>query len=120
MGQGALAIECRENDVFITNLVSVVNHPETQLRCRSERSFLKSMEGGCQVPIGVLSEIKENQLHLHGRVLNLDGSKCVEFSVFTGDLLPDSVENLGEELARQLKEQGAMEILREVYNKDIN
>lgn len=51
IGQGAIGIECRTDDKFISGLISPLNHSETSVCVRAERAFLKRLEGGCQVPI---------------------------------------------------------------------
>ena len=115
VGQGALAVECRENDEFILGLISAVNHQDTEIRCNAERSFMKVMEGGCQVPIGVFTEItKSRTLLLKAIVLNLDGSKWVEDEVRADECAIEQAITLGENLANILKEKGADDILKAI------
>jgi hydroxymethylbilane synthase len=52
VGQGALGIECRIDDQEVLEVLKSLEHPATTARCIAERSFLRSLEGGCQVPIG--------------------------------------------------------------------
>ena len=78
VGQGALAIECREDDTFILEILDAISHKETTLCCSAERQFMKILEGGCQVPIGVNTELQGEKLIIRGIVLSLDGSECVE------------------------------------------
>ena len=73
VGQGALGIECRAADSRILELLEVLKHSEPHYRCMGERSFLRALEGGCQVPIGVTTKIECNILTLTGIVASLDG-----------------------------------------------
>ncbi|MER3434030.1 MAG: hydroxymethylbilane synthase [Leptolyngbya sp. ERB_1_1] len=112
VGQGALGIECREGDTEILEILSVLQHQPTAYRCYAERAFLRELEGGCQVPIGVNTKIEGDTLTLTGIVASLDGKKLVKDSV-SG--LATDAEKLGTELAHRAKEQGAQEILNEIF-----
>ncbi len=61
MGQGALGIECRENDQEIRDLLALYTDSMTLLAVRGERSFLGELNGGCQIPIGAYATIVEQQ-----------------------------------------------------------
>ena len=121
VGQGALAVECRENDDYILNLIKEVDHERTKICCTAERTFMKVMEGGCQVPIGVHTELEENEdgaktkLKMKAIILSVDGSKSLEDNIETDEYTIDSAINLGKALALQLKNRGATEILQEIY-----
>lgn len=108
VGQGALGIECRAGDNDILDLLKSLEHTTTAQRCYAERAFLRELEGGCQVPIGVNTEIEGDQLTLTGIVASLDGQKLVK-DVVTG--AATDAEQIGIELAKKLREQGAQEIL---------
>jgi hydroxymethylbilane synthase len=112
VGQGALGIECRADDSELLTLLKAIEHPATRDRCLAERSFLRSLEGGCQVPIGVNTEISGENLTLTGIVVSIDGQKLVKDSV-TG--IANNAEALGIELAELLRQQGAQEILSEIF-----
>lgn len=58
VGQGALAVECRECDSSTLDLLSPLNDQETLLSVTSERAFMKSLEGGCSVPLAVQCEVR--------------------------------------------------------------
>ncbi|KAJ1566013.1 hypothetical protein HK096_004536 [Nowakowskiella sp. JEL0078] len=121
VGQGALAVECRENDVQILGLLKKLNHTESRLRCTAERAFMRTLEGGCSVPLGVWTNLIDNQedslLELRGSVTSLDGT--VGFESKKSVNIPNSdyqrslqlAETLGQELASQLLDQGAGKIL---------
>lgn len=112
VGQGALGIECRAEDPEVQGLIKALEHEPTALRCYAERAFLRELEGGCQVPIGVNTTIEENSLTLTGMVASIDGKKMVKGTV-SGT--PTEAEALGVQLAHQLREQGAGEILAEIF-----
>ena len=112
VGQGALGIECREGDEDILEIIKVLEHTPTAQRCYAERAFLRELEGGCQVPIGVNTVINGDQLTLTGMVASLDGKRLIKDSV-TGNAT--DAEALGIQLAHQLKDQGAQEILNEIF-----
>ncbi len=112
VGQGALGIECRANDPALRERLQVLNHPETAARCLAERALLRDLEGGCQVPIGVGTEINGGQLTLTGMVASLDGKTLIRDQLV--GLVTDP-ESLGTQLAGKLKEQGAGEILAAIF-----
>ncbi|MEL7036671.1 MAG: hydroxymethylbilane synthase [Cyanobacteria bacterium J06592_8] len=111
VGQGALGIECRDGDNDILELLKVLEHSPTAQRCHAERAFLRELEGGCQVPIGVNSQIENNQLTLIGMVASLDGKRLIRDTVSGEASQP---EQLGIDLANRLREQGAKEILDQI------
>jgi hydroxymethylbilane synthase len=116
VGQGALGIECREGDTAVLERIAVLEHRPTALRCRAERAFLRQLEGGCQVPIGVNSSFTgpdhSGDLVLTGMVASLDGQRLIRDSV-TGSA--EDPEAIGEALALRLREQGAGAILEEIF-----
>ncbi|MGK7954120.1 MAG: hydroxymethylbilane synthase, partial [Crocosphaera sp.] len=111
-GQGALGIECRTGDPEILEVLKVLEHPETRDRCYAERAFLRELEGGCQVPIGVNTQIENNILTLTGMVASLDGKTLIKDTI-EGE--PTQAENLGQALATRLREAGATEILEKIF-----
>jgi hydroxymethylbilane synthase len=114
VGQGALGIECRADDAELITILKAIEHPQTRDRCLAERSFLRSLEGGCQVPIGVNTEVNGDNLTLTGIVASVDGKKLVKDTV-TG--LAKDAEALGTQLANTLRQQGATEILEEIFTE---
>jgi hydroxymethylbilane synthase len=112
VGQGALGIECRDDDTEVLEVLKALQHQPTAYRCWAERAFLKSLEGGCQVPIGVNTSIAGDQLTLVGMVATLDGKTLIKNQI-TG--AAEQAEQLGQELATMLCKQGAREILDEIF-----
>ena len=114
VGQGALGIECRENDGQIRELLSLINDLETELTVRAERSFLGALNGGCQVPIGAYCVLGEEvggqrQLVMTGMVGSPDGATLLK-EVKQGT----DPEQLGLDVAAALIERGADRILAEI------
>ena len=107
-GQGALALECRADDVETLSILKQLNDPPTFAAVLAERALLRGLGGGCQVPIGALSAIAGDQLSLRGVVLPADGSRRVE-SGQTGSLA--AAEQIGYTLATDLLNRGARELL---------
>jgi hydroxymethylbilane synthase len=114
VGQGALGIECRGDDAELLSLLKAIEHPETRDRCLAERSFLRELEGGCQVPIGVNTVIDGDNLTLTGIVASVDGQKLAKDTVSGA---AQDAEQLGKELAQILRKQGAQEILDEIFTQ---
>lgn len=114
VGQGALGIECRRDDKELIRILSEINHKKTELETRAERSFLRSLEGGCQVPIGCLAKIQNDELTIEGKILSLDGSISFHQKI-SGSI--KNPENLGEKLAKNLLKAGAREIIDEIYSR---
>ncbi len=112
VGQGSLAIEAREEDERVLKIVSALDHKPSRVRAMCERSFLGELQGGCQVPIGAYSWIGDDQIFLKGFVSDLEGIKFIE-GMRSGGV--HRAESIGKELAKELLEKGAGEILREVY-----
>jgi len=112
VGQGALGIECRADDADVLSLLKSLEHQPTAQRCQAERAFLRELEGGCQVPIGVNTCLEGDQLVLTGVVASLDGQRLVKDTIAG---LASEAEQLGIELARRLRQQGAQEILDEIF-----
>jgi hydroxymethylbilane synthase len=104
VGQGALGLECREDDAETRALVGKLNHAETLAAVRAERSLLRSLGGGCQVPLGAVARVADGVLTLRGAVLAPDGSGRVEGQT-SGPA--ESAEELGERLAAELLSGGA-------------
>jgi hydroxymethylbilane synthase len=112
VGQGALGIECRIDDPEVLAIIKTLEHTETAQRCHAERSFLRSLEGGCQVPIGVNTAIVNGTLTMKGMVASIDGLRLIKDEVSGA---ADQFEQLGLDLADKLRGLGAKEILDEIF-----
>lgn len=92
---------------------------ETAACVLAERSLLRTLEGGCQVPVAATTRIESHDaagasIRLTGRVLNLDGTKCLESEAVAVVLEDSQADALGRQVAAMLIEQGAAQILHEV------
>ena len=114
VGQGALGIECKSDDEKVLEIINVLEDKPTSQRCLAERAFLRELEGGCQVPIGVNSTIKGEMIYLSGMVASIDGEKLIKDQSI-GNI--NDPEKVGRELAEKLKLQGANKILNEIFEK---
>lgn len=115
VGQGAVGIECRLDDERTKALLAPLNHHETAIRVSAERAMNMRLEGGCQVPIGSYAELKDNELWLRALVGAPDGSLMVR-----GERRgkPEDAVAMGVSLAEELLDNGAREILADVYDGD--
>lgn len=112
VGQGALGLECRADDQDVLALIQPLLHIETDVCVRAERAFNAYLEGGCQVPIAGYATLQDGKIHIEGRVGSVDGQTLLRAE------LNDEIHNaqqLGENLARNLLEQGAGDLLKALY-----
>ena len=113
--QGAIAIEIRENDPKIAHLVAAINDAETLLATNAERAFLRTLEGGCQIPVGSYSRISGSQFEITGFVSSINGE------AFLKEKATGSVERAVEiavQLAGNLLQKGGREILKAIRLED--
>lgn len=97
VGQGALGVETRASDEFTIEQVRVLDHESTRVACLAERSFLRALGGGCQLPIAAHATVESELVHLTGLVAAPDGSQIVRDQI-TGNTA--DAELLGEQLAK--------------------
>jgi len=118
VSQGALAIEVRKNDTEAIELCKKLTHRETSWKCSAERACLRVLEGGCSVPVGVVSELFAGEngevLKLTGCVTGIDGKEHVEYTLETPVTSLEDAESVGEKVARILMDTGAKKILDEI------
>lgn len=112
VGQGALGIETRADNKIVNEIVKSIHHEETYKAVLAERALLKTLEGGCQVPIGAFAEVKQNGLFIDALVGSLDGSITYRKKIRGSKSNP---EKIGRELAKDLLKAGAKIILDEIY-----
>lgn len=111
-GQGALGIEAREDNHKALSLLKVLDDDHSRLTISAERALLNGLEGGCQVPIGVSAQIKEDQIYIRAGVFSLDGKIAIKDSISGSKA---QAKALGEELSRKMLEKEAVrEILTEI------
>jgi len=112
VGQGALGIETRADNKIVNDIVKSIHHEETYKAVLAERALLKTLEGGCQVPIGALAKVMSNGLHIDALVGSLDGSLTFRKKIRGSKNDPEKV---GNKLANDLLRAGAKTILKEIY-----
>lgn len=112
IGQGAIGIECRDDDSRVLDLIGALDHAPTHICVRAERALNSRLHGGCQVPIAGFAELGHGVLLLRGLVGSLDGRRFVR-----GDISgkPEDAEELGTVLAEDLLARGAGAILAELH-----
>jgi hydroxymethylbilane synthase len=110
VGQGALSIECREDDIGLLELFEKFTCKKTERAVRAERAFLQKMEGGCQVPIAGFARIEENdEIVLNVLVASPDGQEiCKE------ELRGRNPEELGVQAADLLIQKGGKDLIDKV------
>jgi hydroxymethylbilane synthase len=109
VGQGALGLECRAADAETRAILDTLNDAATRWAVLAERALLRGLGGGCHVPIGAKTQLRDGTLSLRGVVLAPDGSRCIDAKIAGPQ---DQAEGLGQRLAEQLRGQGAEELLR--------
>ncbi|MGC4376228.1 hydroxymethylbilane synthase [Fictibacillus sp. Mic-4] len=113
VGQGSLAIECRQNDEDVRNLLERLNDDATYKTVMAERAFLHTLEGGCQVPIAGFAELSGTfEITLTGLVATPDGKTIIKETA-----KGENPHKLGTGLAELLKEKGAEAILDAVKDE---
>ena len=75
VGQGVIAVQCREDDLEIRNILENLNHDETKKCVNTERNILKILEGDCDTAIGAYAKIKDEKIYVEAELFSLDGSK---------------------------------------------
>lgn len=110
IGQGALGIECRSNDIELLELLQKAHNNEVANCVTAERTFLAAMDGSCQVPIGGYANYNNNnEIEFTGLIMTPDGKERYEHT----EVGTDPVK-LGNRVSEILKEQGAYEIIRKL------
>ncbi len=115
VGQGALGIQCRIDDVEVLELLHHIDHPSTRTIVTAERALLNTLEGSCQVPIAAYGSIDQEEIALTGFVGLPDGSFSVKLTKYGLDPYM-----LGHELANELILDGAEEILDRVKREALD
>jgi hydroxymethylbilane synthase len=109
VGQGALAIESREDDHELQEILSAINDEHTTKTVNAERTFLHLLEGGCQVPIGGYAYLENDDIVLTALVGTPDGK-----TILKEEVRGQEPETVGKEAADLLIKQGAKEIVEKV------
>ena len=78
VGQGALAIQGRKNDIQLIKMINELSDEKTVLKCVAERAFMAKLEAGCSSPVGVNSKVDETWISLEGVILNKEATKKIK------------------------------------------
>lgn len=113
--QGAIAIEIRENDPFTEDILSRINDQDTLIATDAERAFLRTLEGGCQIPVGSYTRIEGDQFYITGFISSIDGTQYLKDSA-EGNI-GDAV-SISENLARRLYKSGGADILKAIRDEN--
>lgn len=111
VGQGVVVVECRERDAETRRRLQPLDHAETRVQVRAERAFLKTIGGGCQVPLGAHARLEGDRVVVIGMVARPDGSVVLRDEVSAG---ASEAERAGEDLAQSLLDRGGRDILRDL------
>ncbi len=122
VGQGAIGVENRSSDERVQNMLSTIDHSETHLATATERSLLRTLEGGCSAPLGVETTWHDkghNQkaLQLKAVVISTDGKEKSEIDMTEVVQSKEDAELFGVNAASELLRQGADKILAEIKAK---
>ena len=112
VGQGALAVETRDDGGIAHQICRRLDHAETRAAVTAERALLATLGGGCQVPIGAYARIAEGALHVDAVVVSPEGDAIVRRGS-SGP--PSNAESIGRALGEELLAMGGREILEDVY-----
>lgn len=122
VGQGGLGLEVRADDEEMKGMLKAIEDTPTMMACFAERSVMRTLEGGCSVPIGVETAWvegeeggeKKKKLQLRAVVVSLDGQKAVDGERTQEVNSLAEAEALGKELAQKLAREGAQQILDDI------
>lgn len=109
VGQGALGLECREDDAASRSVVAPLDDATTHTAVLAERALLRSLGGGCQVPIGASAAVRDGSLRLRAAVLAPDGRQRLEAEQ---EGPAEHAESIGQQLAGRLLQDGADRLLQ--------
>lgn len=108
--QGAIAIECREDDDRTSELCASLDHAATRICVEAERAMNRALHGSCHVPVAAFAQLEGEHLHLHGLVGSASDGRAVRAQAQGRG---DAPEALGLEVAQALLDQGARDFIAE-------
>ncbi|MGK7377913.1 hydroxymethylbilane synthase [Planococcus sp. 1R117A] len=109
IGQGALGIECREDDAELLAELAKVNDENTALAVTAERKFLKDMDGSCQVPIAGYATVDNGEISFTGLISSPDADEIYKESIISRDPI-----EAGRTVAERISSQGGYELIQKV------
>jgi hydroxymethylbilane synthase len=113
-GQGVIVVQSRDRDPETDEILKVIHHKETGIRLDCERSFMKYLEGGCQLPCGIATVLEGHVLKARGALFAVDDAS---FSEGAAEGTTEDPAGLGVRLAERILEKGGREILAAIRAK---
>ena len=113
VGQGSLAIEACADNTELLSILKFLNDADTRAAVTAERAFLRELEGGCQVPMGVYGHVRDGEVYVQAVILSLDGKQAIRDSVVCA---PSEAAASGKALAKKMYDNGGKEILAQLIN----
>jgi hydroxymethylbilane synthase len=114
VGQGALGLETRADDITTIKALSALNHPASQLAVTAERSLLAHLRGGCLAPVAAWCRMEDDKLRLEAKVLSLDGQTQLQVD---RQFDPNQAEEQGRLAAEELIAAGAQQLIESARTK---
>jgi hydroxymethylbilane synthase len=110
VAQGVVAVETRQDDFSVHEIVSAIDHKASRITTIQERAFLRIVEGGCKVPVGCYATYGK-EFQIRGYIGSIDGTNAVRHEL----VLPiDGFEEAGESLGRAMLADGGSDILEKI------
>jgi len=113
--QGAMVVVVMENDAFMIEAVSKLNHNESEICTEIEREFLKTLEGGCTAPIGAFAQIIGDRIRFEGVLCSLDGKQKIHIEKTTS---VEDYKRFGQQCAENALQNGGFDIMEQI-RKDL-
>ncbi|RKY09481.1 MAG: hydroxymethylbilane synthase [Planctomycetota bacterium] len=113
-GQGALAIQTREDNTALCELVHTLDDPSSRIATQTERRILAALHGGCSIPLGVFCRIEKEIIYIQAILCNLAATKHIRKAV---SCPLDKASETADYIVQQLLNEGGKEILDEVNNE---
>ena len=114
--QGAIVIEIRENDPVTEEIISKINDEKTLIATDAERAFLRTLEGGCQIPVGSYTRFDGDTFHITGFISSIDGTQYIKDSA---EGVISQAVYVSMKLAKNLHSRGGAEILKAIRDENI-
>lgn len=113
-GQGALAIQTRQEDAELCRLVTTLEDPIARITAQTERQILAGLHGGCSIPLGVYSRIENETIHIYAILCNLDATRQIRKTV---SCPVAKAEEAAETITQQILDEGGRQILEELRHE---
>jgi len=111
VGQGALAVETREGDKRVEEMIEPINHQSTWQAVTAERAFLHAVEGGCRAPVAALATVHDGVLEITAMAADREGIQIIRVTCRGEAEFP---QQCGENLARSMLKAGAAELIKDM------